>query len=398
MGKTIKKVVLLLNQTRLITVLSILLFGSVSLYASTYFNNSSVARLVLLNVGAAAIAAAIATWILSTTSTKISKVVGDEVEKIQKKNDESFKRMREQFDDLFNVIFEKLDVLREINQIGIIRAFRRRHNNESYKKTLINEFNNVRSDEDVFVMSSSLRDFFGGSRIDEELLTAFTNMVKAGANIKILLLDPTSDAAAERARVEEPYTVKEEGYVNSSLFTDIRLVSDFLFNLPKERFKGSLRDKFIQQVKVRYYPFDPTTHMHITKRVTFIEQYHRGGSTEIHEELKKRGQDHVKCFGGFAPIFMLDNSCNFAQLLNSHFLNIWDSLPVTSRELRDNNYPEIIKSFENLQSKLKSRHQPFRLVGVYQDQRSGKQRRSTNTQKQQGDRRTSGDRRSSITI
>jgi len=88
-----------------------------------------------------------------------------------------------------------------------------------------------------------------------------------------------------------------------------------------------LRKRIKNQIVVRYFSYDPTTHLIITNNFTVIEQYHRGGDKEIRESLEKDGISSIDCFGGFVPVIMVENSSGFANLLKSHFNNIWrDSL------------------------------------------------------------------------
>ena len=198
-------------------------------------------------------------------------------------------------------------------------------------------------------MSNSLRDFFGPVHV-KEYLSAIFEMLKKEIKIRILLLDPTSDAAKARAMVEEKEKVIRDGYIASTLFTEIKNVADWL-NSPPAGLGEGIIERIKNQINIRFFPYDPTTHIIRTDKFTFIEQYHRGGDDTIREELEKEGIPFIDCFGGFVPILMVDNSAFFAELMKSHFNNIWKSKDVEERDLREKKYYQIISKFEENEKK-----------------------------------------------
>jgi len=298
-----------------IVVLVLLMIGFALLWGSTHFEKSSESYILMINLGAAFIVTAIAILILTHTVEGIETTFEKEI----------------------NELATKLDVLPEAKKCGIVHIFESRRKDPNYKKELIKQFERCETEE-VLLMSISLRDFFG-PRLDNEYLTAIFGMLKKGIKFKILLLDPTSEAAKDRALVEEKERVENYGYTGSTLFTEIKSVAERLNNpSPDWVVDEELRKKIKEQIEVRFFPYDPTTQLIITEKFTFIEQYHRGGDKEIRKALEKEGIPSIDCFGGFVPVWMVENSAFFAKLMKSHFMNIWNSDDVKERDLRKNNY------------------------------------------------------------
>ena len=265
------------------------------------------------------------------------------------------KIMENQFNKIFtriNEIGQGFQLLNEVQGCGIFHAAknRRLEGKDHYKEMLEVAFDDITNREVViYLMSISFRDIFKNP-LDPGIRKIIEDK---GMNIKVLLLDPTSLAAYNRALVEEKGNVLDPsvGYINTTLFKTIRDVAYFL---AEPDVRKNLKEKIEQQIQVRFYPFDPNTNLIITDKYTITEQYHRGGSDTIKQHILKTYQvDQVTCFGGFVPVFMMNNSPFHSQLLRSHFENIWDSDEVVRRDLRANNYHEFISAFENNYDRLK---------------------------------------------
>jgi hypothetical protein len=312
-----------------IVALILLVIGFALLWGSTYFEQSSRNYILMMNLGAASIVTAIAMLILSHAVGGIETTLEKEI----------------------NELTSKLDVLPEAKKCGIVHIFESRRKDPSYKKELIKQFEDISEGEEVLLMSNSLRDFFG-PRLDNDYLAVIFGMLKKGIKFKILLLDPTSDAAKDRARVEEKERVESNGYINSTLFTEIKSVVERLNNPSSDLVVDEeLIKRIKEQIEVRFFPYDPTTQLIITEKFVFIEQYHRGGDKEIRKALEKEGNPFIDCFGGFVPVWMVENSTFFAKLIKSHFTNIWNSDGVNQRDLRKNNYYQEILRFEKNEKK-----------------------------------------------
>ena len=243
----------------------------------------------------------------------------------------AFSDSKEIFETQIEKLTSKLDILPEARKCEIVHIFESRRKDDKYREEVINQFNNVKEGGNVLLMGNSLRDFFGDRR-KKGYSNSILDMVKRDVKFKILLLDPISDAAKKRADVEEKETVDKKGYIGSILFKEIKNVAEWLNNpiyvSPEER------DKIKKNIEVRFSPYDPSTHITITDKYTFVEQYHKGGDNFIRKDLENEGINFIDCFGGFVPVLMLENSSQYAKLLKSHFHNIWKDNEVVKRTLR----------------------------------------------------------------
>jgi len=108
----------------------------------------------------------------------------------------------------------------------------------------------------------------------------------------------------------------------------------------------TLAEKFESQVRVRFCPSQLEVSMVHMPRHTFVESYHRGGDEALRKALSEEGLPDITCFGGFAPVLMLQNSARFAQILLSHFENNWNSPEVVARELGGTEFFRTIQTSE----------------------------------------------------
>lgn len=317
-----------------ILILALLAIGFAILFISMYFARLSELNFLATNLGTAFIVSAVATWILSGVRKDMPKIIEKEVAKIHK-----------EIEITKDELTDKLEILAETRICGITHVFQsRRRGDDKFKREFVKTLESVEEGTEVLMMSISLRDFFS-LRAEGEYRNTIKSLLERGVRFQILLLDPVSKAAQARALIEERKTVEKRGYVNSELFSVIKQVANNL-NSPSDIFEEeALIEKCKKLIEVRFFPYDPTTHLVITDKFTFVEQYHRGGDEEIRKYLEKHNI-LATCFGGFTPILMLENSALTANLMKSHFKNIWNSDDVQQRDLRKNRYFEQIVSFE----------------------------------------------------
>jgi hypothetical protein len=234
-----------------------------------------------------------------------------------------------------DALITNVDLAEEASMCGIVHIFRCRHNNEIYEKEILKQMKSVGKNQRVSMMANSFREFFGTARHKHR--EVILDMLNKNIFFKIILLDPLSEAAINRAFVEEGK--RRENYLSSSLFVDIESIS---FNLNK---LISDNKKAKTNIEVRFSPFAPTTYLIATDKYTFIEQYHNGGDQLIKDSLAEKNMN-CDCFGGFAPIIMYNNSSFFARLIKSHFENTWNSELVSNRDLVKNDYYKEILEFK----------------------------------------------------
>jgi hypothetical protein len=309
-----------------IVVLVLFVLGLALLWRAKNFEEESFdIYILMINLGAASIVTGVAILILSFSVGGIEETFEREIAELT----------------------SKLDILPEAKKCGIVHVFKSRRDDPNYKKKLINQFEDVNEGEEVLLMSISLRDFFLPRSGEEDYLNAIFNMLKKDITFRILLLDPTSDAAQDRAIIEEKEIVEKKGYTNTTLFTQIKNVAARLDDSSIFIDDQELQNRIKNQIKVRFYPSDPTTHLIITDKFTFIEQYHRGGDKKIRKYLQQKKIPSIDCIGGFVPVLMVENSAFFSKLMQSHFDNIWRSKDVEESDLRKKNYYQIILKFED---------------------------------------------------
>ena len=299
--------------------LSLLAIGFALLYASDILKPIFQLYEIITNVGVTFIVTAVSIFILSKAMKGAEYIFEGRIDYLKRRIDESANRIK-----------EKVRIVDEAEQSGIVRIFKTRRRDQSFKTELIKRFNEASRGDEILIMSISLRDFFGPT-LDNDYFGAIIDALRRGVCFKILLLDPTSPAAQARAYIEERQVVENQGYAHSALFRAIVEVARRLDNPATLVRDENIAKRIKEQIKVKFYPYDPTCHLIITKCYTFVEQYHRGGDMEILEHLSNYYNiRYINCFGGFVPVFMVSNSSLFARLLRSHFYNIWNSNEVKS--------------------------------------------------------------------
>ncbi len=209
----------------------------------------------------------------------IYEQVEEQIDKINEQILIVKKKLLDKSDQLKEELTDKLDILSQAKKCGIVHIFECRRGDTNFKKKLIEQFQNIGENEKVLLMSNSLRDFFITRPPNDEYPKLIFDMLKKNVKFNILMLDPTSNAARSRAWVEERRRIEKGGYINSTLFKDIKLVADRLRD-PSAWIDDELAKRIKAQIEVRFYPYDPTTFMIRTDKYTFIEQYHRGGMKE----------------------------------------------------------------------------------------------------------------------
>jgi len=305
------------------------IFGLISLLVVSSLDLSAwpIVTSLLVNMGTASVVSGIAFWVMSLSSKKIERTIENGIINLN--------------DDIVSAL-SSTTILGDTKECGILRIFKsRRDDGVEILNQLMSEFEYMPKNSTISIMAISLRDFILGDERKIFIPVIRDVIVKNNIKVRLLLLDPTSKCAKDRAVVEEPVTVEKEGYSASSLFIDLMRIIDFLANPPGSAVPKKVKNKVVSNIDVRFYPFDPTTFIVDTDRYTFLEQYHRGGDDLVREELEKKdGIRLVECFAGFTPVLMLDNRMRFSNLLMSHFDNIWNSKAVIRKKLTKKTHKE----------------------------------------------------------
>ncbi|PJC77402.1 hypothetical protein CO010_00530 [Candidatus Shapirobacteria bacterium CG_4_8_14_3_um_filter_39_11] len=202
------------------------------------------------------------------------------------------------------------------------------------------------STNDVLLFGNSFRDFFGEDTANWKVRHKDIIIRALNKNVlfKVILLDPTSKAAKERAKVEEgPEVEDDRRYVNSVLFKDIERVTEWLAreNSP--------------MIEVRYSTLTPLAFMIRTDEYTFVEQYHLGNLKIIYTNIREEDRKSL-CLGGYVPLFMFKNASDISKLMKSHFENMWELM-------RDNDLKKVFEKTQEFKRDPKS----FRMKQFFED-------------------------------
>lgn len=337
----------------------LIIIGLLSLLTVSSFELTAwpIATNLLINMGTASVVSGVAFWVMSLSSKKLERTIETGISNLN--------------GDIVSSL-SATTILGEARECGIIRIFKsRRDNGVEILDQLKSEFEHMPKNGTVTIMAISLRDFILGDGKKIFIPVVVDMILKRNVKVRLLLLDPTSKCAKDRALVEEPVTVEKKGYSASSLFKDLMRIIEFLANPPESAVPKNVRNKIKSNIDVRFYPFDPTTFVVATDRYTFSEQYHRGGDDQLRKTLEEKdGIRFVECFAGFTPMLMLDNRMRFSNLLMSHIDNIWESKAVASKKLTEKTH----KQFRNFRRELisgevrlreKSKSSPQELLESY---------------------------------
>lgn len=297
---------------------------------------------LFVNLGSASIVSGIIYWLMSLTRNKLEKTIKGAIVDLGNKLNI--------FSNEINSNLASASFLGDAKECGIVRIFKsRRDMPTELTSQLITEFKEMPENSSITIMAISLRDLILGDERKRIIPVINDIITNKDIKIRLLLLDPTSKSAMDRAMVEEPEVFKRDGYSNSSLFKDSMNVADFLTYPRLTVVPQKNKKKVFSNIEIRYYPYDPTTFIISTDRHTFVEQYHRGGDERIRITLKEKdGIGFVECFAGFTPVLMLDNKKSFSQLLMSHVDNIWKSKNVINKRLTKAIYKDFVSFREKL--------------------------------------------------
>lgn len=232
----------------------------------------------------------------------------------------------------FQTMSKYMGILRGARDSGIIHIFQSRlEDRESFQKAVVNEF--AQSNEILLAGIAFPRIFHNlpfPKPIDEK-------MFNTSIPIKILLLDPDSDAAKERAKIE----------IGRAVIADIRSSIESFRLILRERARLSRIDidniidndindinDIIMKIRmeVHLYDFSPIAFMIMTERSLFLEQYHFG------RLLNARPGE---CIGGRTPVFQFGAHTLTYKIIEQHFDHIWTnkSRDITIQLLGNTQYP-----------------------------------------------------------
>ncbi|MCD4774239.1 MAG: hypothetical protein K8R41_12750 [Bacteroidales bacterium] len=145
--------------------------------------------------------------------------------------------------------------------------------------------------------------------------------------LRVLLLDPESDAAIRRAKIEFgnatidniKYTLDNNLVaIATERLRQVQVQSKSEDNVPQDSITENnfviWREKL--NMEVRTYKFEPVVFLMIFDNTMFSEQYHRGRP----DEFVPIGS----CIGKYMPVVQYRQGCTGYQFLEQHFETLWN--------------------------------------------------------------------------
>lgn len=230
---------------------------------------------------------------------------------------------RLRFDTAESLAKQVVHALTEMSQSflaesGITRVFLSRHDRQ-YDRELERCFLDKPADE-ILMLGLSLRDWFGPVGPEHKYAKILEAAVRNGTKFKVLLVDPTSETARERALLEKEKDFEnDEKLVKSQLYKDMKRVLKWLKD---PQVDVDTKNLMKENIEARCYESLLSVYVIKTADYMFIEQYHKGKLGIIHS--KKIDDPDDWCHGGYVPVFMVRNTSDFGRLMTDHFANMWD--------------------------------------------------------------------------
>ena len=267
---------------------------------------------VLLEVGIACVIAAIAEFILLKHASEFFQQAVKEDIKILEQASDTFKQeVREDMKTLkranekFRVeMRQDMKILSHCLEHQLVDIMPPR--NEEQERFAVKEINsaieNARGEIQIIVFT--LRDILNARTSLDGPLTYLLRNDKA-VNVKLLLVDPTSNAAHIRVMSEEgPETRFKDSKLHLALRTTFYAIQELIENAKKKkRFK----------IEALFYDILPNFYMVSTPNEVFIEPYHLG-SHAISDD---------STMGGIVPLFRFSSTSPMYESARLHFAYIW---------------------------------------------------------------------------
>ena len=172
--------------------------------------------------------------------------------------------------------------------------------------------------------------------------------------MQLMMLDPRSDMARFRAQTDQRDWIREHGYVASAIFQEsYDVIRRMKIPTPDWCLEEELIDRIKNQIEVRLYDSNPVVHLIILSQNIFVEPYHNGGGKPIRDSLMKfERYSNLPNYAGLAPVFLVKRDSLYAEVMISHFDNLWEAETSAQRSLNsDQVYTELFDFVEDQWSK-----------------------------------------------
>jgi hypothetical protein len=251
-----------------------------------------------------------------------------------------------------NIIENILEIEhKSLESFGIVKIFKNRKSQQYIDA--VSECIQGLSEDTVQMLGISLRDWFGrkDGKHPAKFAPIMEQALKNKVRFEVLLIDPTSDIAKERAIIESGTQYRiDEVYVGSPLFQDIKRVSTWITNNEKRHQNNQQKS-----IEAHYYDYMLSLYAIITPSYIFLEQYHIG---DISRD-RAPGDENAICLGGYVPVLMLERQSKFGRNICDHFKKIWDHQILEEKE-RGNTFENVNANMQLLKrDPLRFRLQQF---------------------------------------
>jgi hypothetical protein len=267
---------------------------------------------VLLEVGIACIIAAIAEFILLKHASEIfQQVVMQDIKILQQASDtfkeevkEDMKNLERANDTFRQEVRQNMKILSHCLEHQLVDIMPPR--NEEQERLAVQEINSAieTARGEIRIIVFTLRDILNArTSLDGPL----THLLRRDTDVKVklLLVDPTSNAAHIRVMAEEgPETRFEDSKLHRALRTTFYAIQELIENAKK-------KNRF--RIEALFYDMLPNFYMVSTPNEVFIEPYHLGG--------RETGEDPT--IGGIVPLFRFSSKSPMYESAQLHFSYIW---------------------------------------------------------------------------
>ncbi|MEO0582522.1 MAG: hypothetical protein AAF135_09890 [Bacteroidota bacterium] len=288
-------------------------------------------------IGIAAIVSAFAWTVLNGVRSSIERTIESKSESL----DQQAQRIES--------LSKESQIVNEARETGIVHIFRDRGTTDKeYEPSLVENFRKVPENGEVKIIGVTLSRFFG-SKTKNQISTAILEMLERNVKIKLLILDPRSEAARYRAFVDQGELIAHHGYIASTILNELLDVIRRLCNpTPDWCLEEGLIERIKNQIEVRMYNTNPVLHLIILNKYIYVEQYHNGGGTYVRNSLKEFDRYiNLDNYTGFVPVFKVKQEALYSKLMISHFDNIWKSDRVQNHSLNEEKvYTEVFDFIE----------------------------------------------------
>ena len=286
-------------------------------------------RTVLLEIGIACIIAAIAEFLLLKHASEVFRQeVQEDIKGLEhvvatfQQDVQQGIEMRERADEILRQEVQgEMKILSHCLEHQLVDIMPPRNQEQEALAVINAAIENVRSGE-ICINVFTLRDILNSRTSLDGPLRNLLNRDEE-VKVKLLLVDPTSDAAHIRVMAEEGSETRfEDSKLHLALQTNFYGIKEIIGNAKNKKFK----------IEALFYNILPNFYMVSTPDEVFIEPYHLG---------HKNGEE--SSIGGIVPLLRFSSKSPMYKFAQLHFSYIWgnpdNGNPPAGDELENRNPP-----------------------------------------------------------